>query len=263
MLFCRGREGRLSGKFPIFAVQKTLKDMIQLLKKTKDVILFYRVLPLPAFPQGLRGAFSLRFQFDNKRDRREMRILCLRPHRHRAAAAAPERRAAGDDGDERRPGDGTLRNPEIARAIALPPGQLFQAEANRAGRDGHGTIDALPDGIFRSCTVYIPGRRPREGGVGALVPRKDGQAARPGRAFLFFNAPERATELYGMFEKCVGHIQPDTVLVVEGLRASRAMRDFWERVKAHPATVLTFDLYHVGLVFFNKKMYRKDYIVYF
>ena len=103
--------------------------------------------------------------------------------------------------------------------------------------------------------------RVERGGYESLLPKALAQFEAVD--FLFFNAPERATELYGMFEKCVGHIQPDTVLVVEGLRASRAMRDFWERVKAHPATVLTFDLYHVGLVFFNKKMYRKDYIVYF
>lgn len=81
--------------------------------------------------------------------------------------------------------------------------------------------------------------------------------------FLFFNVPEKAEALYSYFEMSLEHIQPGTVLLIEEIRKSQMMENFWYQVKAHPAVVVTFDLYHLGLVFFNKKMYRKDYTVYF
>lgn len=79
--------------------------------------------------------------------------------------------------------------------------------------------------------------------------------------FIFFSAG--ITNPYGLFERCTAYIQPESILVVEGLYDNPEMRGCWQRIKAHPSVTLTFDLYHMGLVFFNKRFYRKDYIVYF
>ena len=79
--------------------------------------------------------------------------------------------------------------------------------------------------------------------------------------FLFFSAG--LPRPYDLFEKCAGHIQPKSILVIEGLYDTPAGRECWQRIKSHPSVALTFDLYHVGLVFFDKRFYRKDYTVYF
>lgn len=278
MLFCRGREGRLSGKFPIFAVQKTLKDMIQLLKKTKDVILFYRFLRFrKGFGVHSPFAFNLITNVIDERcayyayDRIEIvRRQLLQMGAPLGTTGMSIGRATARYGIRKSHGQLLFR-----LANYFKPKQIVQVGTGMGlstlyltGYSAHVQCISLEEDPARAewarwCLERMGKRHVRveRGGYESLLPKALAQFETVD--FLFFNAPERATELYGMFEKCVEHIQPDTVLVVEGLRASRAMRDFWERVKAHPATVLTFDLYHVGLVFFNKKMYRKDYIVYF
>ena len=52
-------------------------------------------------------------------------------------------------------------------------------------------------------------------------------------------------------------------LFFEGIKASRKMRKFWKEVCAHPEVTVTIDLYSMGIVFFNKKLHKRDYIVYF
>ena len=54
-----------------------------------------------------------------------------------------------------------------------------------------------------------------------------------------------------------------TIFVFEGIKASRKMREFWKEVCAHPEVTVTIDLYSMGIVFFNKKLHKRDYIVYF
>lgn len=81
--------------------------------------------------------------------------------------------------------------------------------------------------------------------------------------FVFFNCPGTSEPVSGLFDKCLRHIHPDTVFFIEGIRNNKAMRLFWEKIKDNPEVVLTFDMYNVGFVFFNKRLHRKDYIVYF
>lgn len=252
--------------------------MIQLLKKTKDVILFYRFLRFrKGFGVHSPFAFNLITNVIDERcayyayDRIEIvRRQLLQMGAPLGTTGMSIGRATARYGIRKSHGQLLFR-----LANYFKPKQIVQVGTGMGlstlyltGYSAHVQCISLEEDPARAewarwCLERMGKRHVRveRGGYESLLPKALAQFETVD--FLFFNAPERATELYGMFEKCVGHIQPDTVLVVEGLRASRAMQDFWERVKAHPATVLTFDLYHVGLVFFNKKMYRKDYIVYF
>ena len=54
-----------------------------------------------------------------------------------------------------------------------------------------------------------------------------------------------------------------TVFVFEGIKASRKMRELWEEICACPEVTVTLDLYSLGIVLFNKKLHKRDYIVYF
>ena len=56
------------------------------------------------------------------------------------------------------------------------------------------------------------------------------------------------------------NVYDDTVLVVEGLWRNRS---FWKEIKADERTVITFDLYYCGIVLFDKKRHKQNYIINF
>ena len=55
-------------------------------------------------------------------------------------------------------------------------------------------------------------------------------------------------------------VKDDTVLIVEGLWRNRS---FWKEVKADERAVVTFDLYYCGIVLFDKKRHKQNYIINF
>lgn len=81
--------------------------------------------------------------------------------------------------------------------------------------------------------------------------------------FVFFNTLYEQHNNVWLFNECVKHIHEETVFVFEGIKESRKMREFWEEICAHPEVTVTIDLYSLGLVFFNKRLHKRDYIVYF
>ncbi len=253
--------------------------MIQLLKKTKDVILFYRFLRFrKGFGVHSPFAFNLITNVIDEKcayyayDRIEIvRRQLLQMGAPLGTTGMSVGRATARYGIRKSHGQLLFR-----LANYFKPKQIVQIGAGMGistlyltSYSAHTHAIVLEEDAARTewarWSLERMGRRHvrvEHGDYAGLLPKALAQFATVD--FFFFNAPGKtAEELNGLFELCVGHIRPETVLVVEGLRESREMRTFWERLKAHPATVLTFDLYHVGLVFFDKKMYRKDYIVYF
>jgi len=55
----------------------------------------------------------------------------------------------------------------------------------------------------------------------------------------------------------------NSLLVVQGIGFSCEMKTFWKRLKTYPQVGITFDLYDVGLVFFDHSKIKQDYIVNF
>lgn len=55
----------------------------------------------------------------------------------------------------------------------------------------------------------------------------------------------------------------DTVLVFSGIHASREAREEWRQVCADSRSVVTFDLYELGIVFFDRRLNKQDYKVSF
>ena len=81
--------------------------------------------------------------------------------------------------------------------------------------------------------------------------------------FVFFNTIYEQQNNVWLFNECSKHVHDGSVFVFEGIKASRKMREFWKEVCAHPEVTVTVDLYSMGIVFFNKKLHKRDYIVYF
>jgi len=81
--------------------------------------------------------------------------------------------------------------------------------------------------------------------------------------FVFFNTLYEQHNNVWLFNECTKHIHNDTIFVFEGIKASRKMREFWKEICSHPEVTVTIDLYSMGIVFFNRKLHKRDYIVYF
>ncbi|RHJ82675.1 SAM-dependent methyltransferase [Parabacteroides sp. AM08-6] len=81
--------------------------------------------------------------------------------------------------------------------------------------------------------------------------------------FVFFNTLYEQHNNHWLFEECLKRVHDDTIFVFEGIKASRKMRDFWQNVCSHSEVTVTIDLYSMGIVFFNKHLHKRNYIVYF
>lgn len=82
--------------------------------------------------------------------------------------------------------------------------------------------------------------------------------------FLFFNTADRKQEGNAvLFETCLPYVDDQTVFVCNDIQANQSMRRFWKEICVRPEVTVTIDLYSLGIVFFNKKLHKRDYTVYF
>ena len=61
------------------------------------------------------------------------------------------------------------------------------------------------------------------------------------------------------FEEYLNFVNDETVMVISGINSSKKNRKEWNMVCAHPRASVTFDLYSLGIVFFNPNYHRKAY----
>lgn len=66
-----------------------------------------------------------------------------------------------------------------------------------------------------------------------------------------------------LFEDAVAKMHGSSMMVVERIKCSREARRFWRRIVADGRVRVTFDLYYVGIAFFDKARYKTNYIVNF
>jgi len=80
---------------------------------------------------------------------------------------------------------------------------------------------------------------------------------------IFLNFAGDANRMGETFNLISDFIDEHTVLVVDGIAANNEMKRFWNEIKNRPETVVTFDLFALGLVFFDKKLNRQHYKTFF
>lgn len=117
----------------------------------------------------------------------------------------------------------------------------------------------IADDLFRTAA-----RNPIDLRVGAyreLLPQALVDIGQPD--LVFFNTLYAPEDNEWLFEAVVRQVHPGTLLVFVGIRENHPMRVFWEKICAHPAVTVTIDLYTVGLVFFDPKLHKRDYVAYF
>lgn len=65
------------------------------------------------------------------------------------------------------------------------------------------------------------------------------------------------------FEMCLTKVHHHTIMVVDGIHASGAMEEWWKKTVNDERVGITFDLYSLGLVFFDKTKIKQHYVVNF
>lgn len=78
--------------------------------------------------------------------------------------------------------------------------------------------------------------------------------------FILFNQKEVNRELWNY---CVKKAHGNSLYVITGIHDSKEMSAWWKEIIADKDTGITFDLYHIGLVFFDKTKIKQHYIINF
>lgn len=66
-----------------------------------------------------------------------------------------------------------------------------------------------------------------------------------------------------VFEQALPYARQGSWFIIGDIHASKAKGEWWKQVVADERTGITFDLYDIGLVFFDKKRYKQHYIINF
>jgi hypothetical protein len=81
--------------------------------------------------------------------------------------------------------------------------------------------------------------------------------------FLYLHDTGRPELLREAFRLCAARTTPRSLFVVEGIGHNRAMRALWKEMTDDPRVSITFDLFDLGLLFFDTEKVKQHYIVNF
>ena len=81
--------------------------------------------------------------------------------------------------------------------------------------------------------------------------------------FLYLHDYRRPEFVEEVFRLCAGRTTARSVFVVEGIGYTRAMRSLWRRMQQHERVGITFDLYDLGILFFDRTKNKQHYVVNF
>ena len=79
--------------------------------------------------------------------------------------------------------------------------------------------------------------------------------------FIFIDANHRYEALKQYFEICVSYTHKNSVIVVDDIYWSAGMEKAWDEIKNHPHVTTTIDIFHMGIVFVNPILSKKQYKV--
>lgn len=81
--------------------------------------------------------------------------------------------------------------------------------------------------------------------------------------FLYLHDFRRPEFVEQVFAVCAPRTTVQSVFVVEGIRYNTAMKELWQRMQADNRVGITFDLYDLGILFFDKSKIKQHYTVNF
>ena len=83
----------------------------------------------------------------------------------------------------------------------------------------------------------------------------------PAVDLAFIDGNHRKAPTVSYFEQLLQKTGSNGVIILDDIHWSKEMEAAWETVKSHPASMLTIDLFFIGLVFFNPDFKVKQHFV--
>ncbi len=80
---------------------------------------------------------------------------------------------------------------------------------------------------------------------------------------VYFDGNHKMKPTLNYFEQCLTKISNNSIFVFDDIHWSKDMENAWEQIKIHPKTVVTIDLFQMGIVFFRKELSKEHFIVRF
>lgn len=99
--------------------------------------------------------------------------------------------------------------------------------------------------------------------VGVTPDDLTGISDAPAADFLYIHCPEEPAFVEKMFRYGLEHVGCRSMIVVGGIYESAAMKALWRQFIADDRVGVTFDLYDVGIMFFDRKKIKQHYTVNF
>lgn len=81
--------------------------------------------------------------------------------------------------------------------------------------------------------------------------------------FLYIHHPDDSDFVRTVFDKVADRASSSLVVAVSGIRSTSSMKCLWQDMKQDSRTGITFDLYDLGIIFFDRKRIKQHYVVNF
>jgi len=76
--------------------------------------------------------------------------------------------------------------------------------------------------------------------------------------FVFFDNGTDVEKIKMVFDKCLNYKNNNSIFVFNNIYRTNAMNKTWNYVKNHSETIVSIDLFHMGIVLFRKEMSRQQ-----
>jgi len=81
--------------------------------------------------------------------------------------------------------------------------------------------------------------------------------------FKYVNYPHNPLYIYKVYDEVADSMSPKGIFAIKGIYKNNEMKETWQRLVNDERSGITFDLYDVGIILFDKKITKQDYIVNF
>ncbi len=80
---------------------------------------------------------------------------------------------------------------------------------------------------------------------------------------VFFDGNHQEEPTLAYFEMCLKYKTNQSVFIFDDIHWSEGMTKAWNKIKGHPETVVTLDLFFLGIVFFDTRLTKQDFKIKF